>query len=286
VNLAIERNFSAMRQVESLAEEASMLKENEEKDGQPIGRLQYKLRPRSLQSNHIGAIARLYGEYGDEVIRHLLKTPLTVLPIVFKRLREKDAEWRKVRTELTQKHWRSATIMNYEGSLDVLCVFYRRELERSSAFDGLLDVCILFYYIFPLTSLTKPFSKQCNRAKFYHRNPQKQRRHPAIDPFTPRIISCHDDHRFMIFQPTLSVKVTKNSPHRDVFDLLYFMCQLQKDNNDVTVSILLSSLTNFLIPFFGLSPGSFLHYLTHNSPISYSSAQRKKCTYRYNRYIL
>jgi len=142
VNIAIERNFSAMRQVESLAEEVSMLKENEEKDGQPIGRLQYKLRPRSLQSNHIGAIARLYGEYGDEVIRHLLITPLTVLPIVFKRLKEKDAEWRKARTELTQKHWRQATMVNYDGSLDVLCPFYRRELERTFTPDSLLDVRI------------------------------------------------------------------------------------------------------------------------------------------------
>merc|ERR1712038_1892040 len=71
VDMAIDRNSSAMHQVEPLAKEVTVLKENEEKDCQPIGRLHYKLRARSLHSNHIGAIARLYGEHGDEVIRHL-----------------------------------------------------------------------------------------------------------------------------------------------------------------------------------------------------------------------
>ena len=137
--MAIERNYSAMNQVEPLAEEVTMLKENEEKDSQPIGRLHYKLRSRSLPSNHVGAIARLYGEHGDEVIRHLSKNPISVLPIVFCRLREKDTEWRKARTEIT-KHWRAITEANYEGSLDVLCYFYRRELERSFGHEPLLEV--------------------------------------------------------------------------------------------------------------------------------------------------
>jgi len=89
VDMAIERNASAMRILEPVAEEATRLREQEEKDGQPIGRLQYQMRHRSLNSIHIGAIARVYGESGEEVLQHLMRNPLVVVPIVFKRLRRR-----------------------------------------------------------------------------------------------------------------------------------------------------------------------------------------------------
>ncbi len=139
VDMAIERNGSALRQVEPLAEEVSMLRESEERDSQPIGRLNYKLRPKSLHSNHVGAIARLYGDRGDEVLHHLLRNPLAVLPIVFQRLREKDNEWRRVRTEMS-KQWRVVADTNFVASLDVLCYFNRREIERSFGTDNLIEV--------------------------------------------------------------------------------------------------------------------------------------------------
>ncbi len=141
VCMAIERNSSTLRQVEPLAEEVQRLREGEEIDGQPIGRLNYKPRPRSLHSNHVGAIARLYGDRGDEVLHHLLRNPIAVLPIIFKRLREKDSEWRQVRTEMS-KQWRIVAESNFEPSLDVLCYFYRREIERSFGSENLTEVSI------------------------------------------------------------------------------------------------------------------------------------------------
>ena len=49
----IDHNASALGTVVELyAEEVTKLKEAEEEDGQPIGRLHYKLRPRDLQSYH------------------------------------------------------------------------------------------------------------------------------------------------------------------------------------------------------------------------------------------
>lgn len=146
VDMAVERNAAACRLVEPYAEEVTKLREDEEKDGQPIGRLHYKLRPRSLHSNHIGAIARIYGDRGDEVIHHLVRNPIAVLPIVMKRLKEKDTEWKKVRTEMT-KHWKSVAEANYEGSLDTLCHFYRREIERGCNYDVLIEVSYRMHYL-------------------------------------------------------------------------------------------------------------------------------------------
>jgi len=140
VDMAVERNALAMRQIEPIAEEVTRLRENEEKDGQPIGRLQYKLNARTLNSIQINAIGRIYGDNGDEVIEHLNRNPLAVLPIVYQRLRQKDSEWRKQKSELLTK-WKAGCEANYEGSMDFQCYFKRRDLERSLSGDQLLDQC-------------------------------------------------------------------------------------------------------------------------------------------------
>jgi len=140
VDMAVERNALAMRQIEPIAEEATRLRENEEKDGQPIGRLQYKLNARTLNSIQINAIGRIYGDNGDEVIEHLNRNPLAVLPIVHQRLRQKDSEWRKQKSELLTK-WKAGCEANYEGSLDFQCHFKRRDLERTLTGDELIDQC-------------------------------------------------------------------------------------------------------------------------------------------------
>ena len=141
VDMAIECNASVMRILEPVAQEATLLREQEEKDGQPIGRLQYKLRHRALSSIHIGAIARIYGESGEEVLQHLLRNPLVVVPIVFKRLQEKNKEWRQVKRDMN-KEWRKIISENYKGSLDAKCFVYKREIELSFTADRLLEVCL------------------------------------------------------------------------------------------------------------------------------------------------
>jgi paired amphipathic helix protein Sin3a len=140
VDMAIERNALAMRQIEPIAEEVTVLRENEEKDGQPIGRLQYRLNSRTLNSIQINAIGRIYGDNGDEVIEHLSRNPLAVLPIVYQRLRQKDQEWRKQKTDLMAK-WKSSCEAGYEGSMDYQCYFNRRDVERSFAAEQLREEC-------------------------------------------------------------------------------------------------------------------------------------------------
>jgi paired amphipathic helix protein Sin3a len=139
VDMAIERNAQAMRQIEPFAEEVSNLRQNEEKDGQPIGRLQYQLKRYSMNTIPINAIGRIYGEHGDEVLQHLVRNPLVVLPTVYQRLRQKDSEWRKAKLDLRER-WNAVYEENYEGSMDYLCYFYRKEIERSFSPHHLLEV--------------------------------------------------------------------------------------------------------------------------------------------------
>lgn len=244
VDMAVERNASACRLVEPYAEEVTKLREDEEKDGQPIGRLHYKLRPRSLHSNHIGAIARIYGDRGDEVIHHLVRNPIAVLPIVMKRLREKDTEWKKVRTEMT-KHWKSVAEANYEGSLDTLCYFYRREIERSCNYDVLLETC--------------------KRARHFVKHPRKQSRHPATEPICPVFSPYHTDRKYLLFQPHLSLKASNTMPHKDAFECLsvQFMKGAPKANSDREK--IFRVWAEFIVPWFDLPVHWFLNELRDRS---------------------
>lgn len=240
VDMAIERNVSAMRQIEPLAEEATQLRENEEQDGQPIGRMSYQLRSRSMNSTHIGAIARLYGESGDEVIHHLVRNPIAVLPIVFRRLREKDAEWRKARTEMT-KQWQAVSEANFDGSLDVLCHFYKREIERKFASEQLLE--------------------ECKRARYYVKHPRKQNHHKATRLIAPEFSSSSPDIKALVFQSHLRVRVSNAMPHKDAYQCLtmHVMNGVAKTNADrERVSRVWSE---FIVPWFDLPVHWFLKEL-------------------------
>ena len=162
MDMAIERNSSTLRQLHPLFDEIVALKEGEEKDGQPIGRMQYKFRSsgnsrdKSIGNIHVGAIARIYGDSGDEVIHHLVRNPIAVLPIVFKRIQQKDIEWRKVKASMVDE-WRQIVKDNCEGSLDVLCHFFRREIERSFTSEQLIEVSSLLARLYFLSPVEKTF---------------------------------------------------------------------------------------------------------------------------------
>ena len=104
-----------------------------------------------MNSIHIGAIARIYGESGEEVLQHLLRNPLVVVPIVFERLKEKNDEWRKVKKDLS-KEWKKTTNENFAGSLDAKSFVYKREIELSFTSDKLLEVrislCMCLFYLY------------------------------------------------------------------------------------------------------------------------------------------
>jgi hypothetical protein len=140
MDMAIERNALAMRKIEPIAEEITMLRENEEKDGQPIGRLKYRLNSKSLNTIHVNAIGRIYGDKGDEVIEHMARNPLAAVPIIYQRLRQKDQEWRKLKIDRMAK-WKAGCEANYEGSMDFLCYGSRKEVERSFVAEQLREEC-------------------------------------------------------------------------------------------------------------------------------------------------
>eukprot|EP00980_Cylindrotheca_fusiformis_P010028 scaffold2214_cov139-Cylindrotheca_fusiformis.AAC.25 len=227
VDMAIERNALAMRHIEPIAEEVTMLRENEEKDGQPIGRLQYKLNARTLNSIQINAVGRIYGDNGDEVIGHLARNPLAVLPIVYQRLRQKDQEWRKQKSELMSK-WKASCEANYEGSMDFQCYFKRRDLERSLAAEKLLD--------------------ECQHARSYCSSPEKQAGSSASFGLSS------PDRSAVLYEPYAVVDVKPESPaHRTAVRLLIHQVVTAFDKSDQSGrhrEMVGRIWMEFMVPFF------------------------------------
>jgi histone deacetylase complex regulatory component SIN3 len=230
VDMAIERNASVMRALEPVADEATQLREQEENDGQPIGRLQYKLRSRALNSIHIGAIARIYGESGEEVLQHLLRNPLVVAPIVFNRLKEKNEEWRKVKTEM-KKEWKKTIAEHIGGILDAKTYSYKREIEKVFSKDRLVEDCV--------------------KAKFFAKQPSKVKRHPSTNMILPDFHMFNSDSELGLFQPHISVLVSKSMPHEQANSLLnaYFSRDV-KDSSDLVSFTKVWS--EFISSWFGL----------------------------------
>jgi paired amphipathic helix protein Sin3a len=230
VDMAIERNAQAMRQIEPFAEEVQALREQEEKDGQPIGRLQYQLNRYALNSVHINAIGRLFGEYGDEVLQHLCRNPIIVLPIVYERLKQKDTEWRKAKEDLTEK-WNAGFIANYEGSKDVLCYPYRRELERNFAPKLLLE--------------------ECKRARIHCKHPEKIRDHPATRNFTPTFSPGSSDRGSLLFQPYLQVGAKVDISHKDAFNFVVRQLTSTSKVSPLDRERIGRIWAEFIVPWFG-----------------------------------
>eukprot|EP00985_Skeletonema_marinoi_P001774 scaffold704_cov131-Skeletonema_marinoi.AAC.1 len=250
VEMAIERNESALRKLEPIAEEATRLRELEEKDGQPIGRLQYKLNLRSLNTIHIGSIARIYGDSGDEVIQHLLRNPLVVVPIVCKRLQGKDAEWRKVKTELA-KEWKLALSENAKGSTDVKCLLYKREIEKSFATERLIE--------------------DCQEAKSFAKYPSKIQRHPATNMILPDFHLSNPDQKLALYQPHLSVLVSRMMPHMDAYNLL--AAQFGGDRSKFT-----KLWSGFIGPWFGLPSSYDSIVVSSTTAMKFSPGQKVRTT--------
>jgi paired amphipathic helix protein Sin3a len=229
VDMAIQRNAQAIKDIEPLAEECLRLGKREEDDGQPIGRLRYKLKPDSLHSIAIGAIGRAYGDRGDEVLQHLVQNPVIVLPIVYRRLKIKDAEWRKVKDDLTGR-WDAATAANYEGSRDVRSYFDRKELERLFDASYLID--------------------QCKKAKNFVKDPPKEM-NPIADTVRPNFSIGIEDPGAIFYEATVSMPCKVDSLHRDAIQLVSRKLQAMPSLSALDRERIGRIIAEVVVPWFG-----------------------------------
>jgi paired amphipathic helix protein Sin3a len=129
IDMLIDTNMSTIRMLEPLSEEIQHIKQLEETEsGGP--KFNFQLEKRHLSPIHINCISRIYGEYSGEILELLRKNPVGAVPVVLKRLKQKDLEWRKARQDMN-KMWKEVLATNSERSFDHRSFYHRVQDKRS-----------------------------------------------------------------------------------------------------------------------------------------------------------
>ncbi|CAM9105712.1 unnamed protein product, partial [Ectocarpus fasciculatus] len=129
IDMLIDTNMSTIRILEPLNDEIQHIKQLEESDaGCP--KFNFQLEKRHLSTVHLNCITRLYGDFATEILELLRKNPVGAIPVILRRLKQKDLEWRKARQELT-KTWKEVLAINTARSLDHRSFYHRSQDKRT-----------------------------------------------------------------------------------------------------------------------------------------------------------
>jgi paired amphipathic helix protein Sin3a len=155
IDMIIDSNMNTIRVLEPLAEEIAQLRGLEtrgahtaqEEGGAEGGngtikspsssshinlspRFTFQLDKRHLSTVNLNAISRIYGEaHGEEILELLRKNPVAAIPVILKRLRQKDVEWRAARVELNNG-WKETVARNHFKSFDHRSFYFRQSDKK------------------------------------------------------------------------------------------------------------------------------------------------------------
>jgi paired amphipathic helix protein Sin3a len=138
IDMVIDNNMSAICALEPLAAEINALKStiSLQSASNPV-EWQLRLDRRSLGIIQLKAISRVYGEYGADALDLLRRNPAAAIPIFLHRLKQKDLEWRSIRSELN-KNWRDAMEKNYYKSLDHRSFYFKQADKKATTSKALV----------------------------------------------------------------------------------------------------------------------------------------------------
>lgn len=135
IDMIIDSNINTVRVLEPIAEEiASFEAIHRKKDkgdlaNSALSRISFQLDKRQLSTIHLNAISRIYGDHGEEILDLLRKNPTATIPVILKRLKQKDLEWRKARLELNN-HWKEIMEKNHYKSFDHRSFYFRQQDKK------------------------------------------------------------------------------------------------------------------------------------------------------------
>mmetsp|Transcript_1330 Transcript_1330/g.3258 ORF Transcript_1330/g.3258 Transcript_1330/m.3258 type:complete len:825 (-) Transcript_1330:197-2671(-) len=145
IDMTIDSNTCTLALLEPFAEELARLsgenchmykdKENEskvnaERKGLGGKRFRFTFDPKILGVIHRNSITRIYGDQGAQMLKLLKNNPTVAIPVVVRRLRQKDVEFRAARDRLNH-HWREMAQSNYYKSLDHRGLTFRTTDKRA-----------------------------------------------------------------------------------------------------------------------------------------------------------
>ncbi|KAF0722171.1 hypothetical protein Ae201684_018650 [Aphanomyces euteiches] len=122
IDMVIDANAATIAILTPLAKELSVLSND--------SRWNYVLDKNTLRVTHLNAISRIYGESGHQMLELLAKHPAGAIPVILKRLQQKDEEWRRARQDLN-KQWKEVNEKNYHKSLDHSSFYFKQKDKKA-----------------------------------------------------------------------------------------------------------------------------------------------------------
>ncbi|KAL6848318.1 hypothetical protein ACP4OV_022446 [Aristida adscensionis] len=128
LDMLLESVNAATKRVEELIEK---MQDNSVKPESPI-RIDEHLTPLNLR-----CIERLYGDHGLDVMDVLRKNASVALPVILTRLKQKQEEWSRCRTDFN-KVWAEIYAKNYHKSLDHRSFYFKQQDTKNLSTKSLL----------------------------------------------------------------------------------------------------------------------------------------------------
>jgi len=125
MDLLIEQNMATIAVLEPIARKIDMMSDEEKNTFTLDNRL-----GGSSAIIYYKSIKNIYGDKAGEIMNGLSNNPATAIPIVLKRLKQKNEEWRKIQRDWN-KIWREIHLKNYYKSLDHLGIEFRANDKKN-----------------------------------------------------------------------------------------------------------------------------------------------------------
>nr|CAG4708643.1 unnamed protein product [Naegleria fowleri] len=137
LDIVIEQNESTIK---FLAYYAEKIKNNED----------FTFNYEDMKDIHRASINRIYAERGPEVLEGLRRNPAVAIPIVYRRLKQKDEEWKKARKELN-RFWNDIYQKNFQKAMESQYnIFKQNEKKKLKPKEILREVKERHEYCRPL----------------------------------------------------------------------------------------------------------------------------------------
>jgi paired amphipathic helix protein Sin3a len=124
LDVILENNLSTIRVLENVMSKLNQMSAEESN--------KYRLTDTlggTSETIHIKAIQRVYGDKAKDFIDGLKRNPSVVVPLVLKRLKAKDEEWREAKKN-SEKIWREQIERNYLKSLDHCAASFKQNDQK------------------------------------------------------------------------------------------------------------------------------------------------------------
>lgn len=283
IDMVIDSNATTLRRLEPIAEEISLLSRKElsptsmaesisdAKNQSSLSRpalskkfigaagkkFQYVLDKKILTTIHLYSIMRIYGDFGHTMIKLLFSNPTKTVPIVVKRLRQKDIEWREARNVLNRR-WKELVDQNYFKCFDHRSLTWRALDKRATSTRTLLaeirDRAANNGMESESSLATKREKAKEEYGTFYEISMGRSLRQSLDLSNFPKPVSS-------IFTPHLSVVYENISwAHLDAYRILVFALEKGSTISPVDKDRGHRLLRDFIGPLFGLSYSSLFGY--------------------------